>query len=656
MLVFEGATTLQALAYGVVTAALLLAVMPWLDRSCTWHRALVNLFAAVLVMRYLYWRWTETLPSVSEPLDFGVGIAFIIAECVAIGATLITLFVATRESNRTPAVDAIVASGRLDEQAPLVDVLICTYNEEEEILERTIIGANQLDYPNFRVWVLDDGRRDWLRRLCDQHGCGYIARSDNKHAKAGNINNTLVYLDTLEQKPEFISILDADFVPVKSFIKRCIALFADDTVGIVQTPQHFGNPDPMQANLAGVRVLPDEQRFFFDSLQPCYDAWNASLCCGTSSVLRFSALQQIGGFPTESVTEDYLVSLKMQSLGFKTVYLNERLSHGLAAEGLREFVSQRRRWCLGFMQICHGEMSPLRLGNGLRAIERLILFSAFMYWSGVHTFRLFSLWLPPLFLLFNVQAVYTDVPSALMYFLPYYLATITAIVWFSNGRFLPVISDVGQLLVAKDLVKTVAVGIVKSSGHAFAVTAKGGDRSTRFVQWPMVYEYLAYLAFTLAAIAWTFYGPSSDYAAIGDVTALALAWSWYNIVILVVACFVCIEQPRRDQRYPTDLAARIDAGNISAPGRVVDLSISGARIVGGLPADIGSRVHIAFSDVTAFAHIVRKTGDGYAVMFDKDEQTRRALIRHVYGGRYHCSVSRADPIEVGALVLGRVFR
>ena len=74
---------------------------------------------------------------------------------------------------------------------PLVDVFICTYNEEEAILERTIIGALSMDYPRYRVWVLDDGRRAWLEALCERLGSGYLTRPDNAHAKAGNINNGL---------------------------------------------------------------------------------------------------------------------------------------------------------------------------------------------------------------------------------------------------------------------------------------------------------------------------------------------------------------------------------------------------------------------------------------------------------------------------------
>src|SRR3977135_4723265 len=70
-----------------------------------------------------------------------------------------------------------------------IDLLIPTYNEEEAILERTIIGAQSQDYDNYRIFVLDDRRRDWLRDLCKRRNVGYITRPNNEHAKAGNINH-----------------------------------------------------------------------------------------------------------------------------------------------------------------------------------------------------------------------------------------------------------------------------------------------------------------------------------------------------------------------------------------------------------------------------------------------------------------------------------
>ena len=67
--------------------------------------------------------------------------------------------------------------------------------------------------------------------------------------------------------------------------------------GLVQTPQHFFNRDPIQSNLLVGHVWPDEQRFFFDHVLASKDAWGAAFCCGTSSVIRVEALEACGGFP-----------------------------------------------------------------------------------------------------------------------------------------------------------------------------------------------------------------------------------------------------------------------------------------------------------------------------------------------------------------------
>ena len=138
-------------------------------------------------------------------------------------------------------------------EKPLIDLFICTYNEEESILERTIIGATGMDYPNYRVWVLDDGKSSLaagfvrsarLRlyrsaRQCPREGGQYQLRVGESRATA--------------EAARIISILDADFVPMPDFLSRAMTLFRDERIGIVQTPQHFINPDPIQTNLLARR-------------------------------------------------------------------------------------------------------------------------------------------------------------------------------------------------------------------------------------------------------------------------------------------------------------------------------------------------------------------------------------------------------------------
>src|SRR5262249_38415837 len=145
----------------------------------------------------------------------------------------ITWILLSRSSSRSATVAANMPW--LMQAQPLVDVLICTFNEDRAILERTIIGAMGMKYPNFRVWVLDDGRRHWLAHLCPQKGCQYLPPPDNSHAKAGNINHAVRYLAALPSPPAFVAVLDADFVPFSNFISRAFCLFKDPTAGIVQT-------------------------------------------------------------------------------------------------------------------------------------------------------------------------------------------------------------------------------------------------------------------------------------------------------------------------------------------------------------------------------------------------------------------------------------
>jgi cellulose synthase (UDP-forming) len=646
----------EELSPGIVVAGAAWALLPWLRSDDERARAGMVAVMLALMWRYIVWRWMATLPAPGLTLNFAVGLVFVAVETLMVLGSTVSLVFLSRRSDRSPIADRNSAWLESLQPAPLVDVFICTYNEEAAIVERTIVGALSLDYPRYRVWVLDDGRRAWLAELCQHLGAGYLTRPDNSHAKAGNINNGLRHVAGLSEPPDFISILDADFVPAPAFLRRALTLFREDDVGIVQTPQHFINPDPLQANLSTACVWPDEQRYFFDVVMASKDAWGASFCCGTSSVIRFPVLQRIGGFPTDSVTEDYLVTLKMKAAGYRTVYLNERLSLGLAPEGLKEYITQRSRWALGFVQICRGPLGPLRLRNGLALIDRISLLETFLYWSANYSFRLLGIIVPILYWLFDVHAVQADVEHTLGYYLPYFVSQVAIMGWMAHGQVMPVMSDVTQLLAASQIVKAVAHGLIKPKGHKFHVTAKGGDRSRRFVQWSLLRVFLVYLGLTVAGVLWAFL--IEDGTKLRDSSALCLFWSWYNIVVLTIACVVCVEQPRlrASERLPSSDRVTVHLGNEIFGCRVLDLSLGGARLSGSPRGKSGASLTIDIGSLRLPATIVR-TGPGeFAVRFDAAGAARSDLIRLLYSGRYSATVPRIEPGRVAAAVLTRVLR
>lgn len=651
------ATTILSGAWpGVVAACLVVAILPWLRRENAIARTIAIAVSTGLGWNYMLWRLTDTLPPVGFTSEYIVGAIFVAVEALALLSTTLSFFFLTRIRNRSSEVEANMG-WLVDRPAlPRVDVLICTYNEDEAILEQTILGAMAMDYPNFRVWVCDDGRRPWLAALCKRLDCGYLTRSDNTHAKAGNINNALRALSRLPDPPEFISILDADFVPTPQFLTRALTLFRDDRVAIVQTPQHFINADPVQGNLSAARVWPDEQRYFFDVLMASKDAWGAAFCCGTSSVLRFSALMKIGGFPTDSVTEDYLVTLRLRAIGYQTVYLNERLSLGLAPEGLKEYITQRSRWCLGFVQICRGRSGPLRFNNGLKLIDRIILSCTFLYWSAAHAYRVIGLIVPILYLLVGIESVHADVESTLAHFVPYFAAQMAIMGWMTQGRVLPIMTDVCQLLAAKEVLRAVANGLVKPKGQKFKVTAKGGDRSRTVVQWPMLRTFLIYLVLTVAGVVSAFV--IDDGQSLRESSALALFWSWYNIALLILACLVCIEQPRKRkaERFTAGDAAVLSVNGEIHTRPVLDISRTGLRLAGAAPALLGSRIEVKIGDAPIGATIVRAAPDEFAVLVDDTPPARKAMVGQVYCGRYGTGIAEVRGRAVLAAVLARLFR
>ena len=656
MMLASGISNWDAMIPALVVGLIAVAVLPWLDRNNTLARTLAVGVCLFLGWRYMFWRISETLPPLSEPLDLSVGVAFTLIEMLSMLGTTLALIFLTRTKDRTAEADANVLWLRSLPEQPLVDVLICTYNEEETILERTIIGALGIDYPRYRLWICDDGRRPWLKAMCQRQSCGYITRPDNSYAKAGNINHALQHISGLPEQPKFVSILDADFVANSQFLTRAVSLMREPEVGVVQTPQHFFNPDPIQTNLNLVRVWPDEQRFFFDVVMASKDAWGGAFCCGTSSVLRYDPLMRVGGFPTDSVTEDYLASLRLREIGYKTVYLNERLSLGLAPEGLKEYVSQRARWALGFMQICRGPSGPLSTKANISLIERIMLSETFLHWSTTHVFRLMALVVPSLYLLFNIQPVYAEVPDAISHLLPFFVVQAAMITWLTRGRVIPLMADLSQLLGATDITKSVFIGLFRPRGHKFQVTAKGGDRTKGFVQWKMLRIFLAYLALNVAGILWAFV--IDDSRSLSDASIIAYIWTWYNIVILVMACFVCIEasQARRGDRFQSSGVATISLGDEQKQIPIVNISVSGMRLSGPAPAALDSEVRVEFDGIDVMAKLTRIDESGFALHFAPSQEMHTNLVRHIYGGRYGGNLPDIRAGIVASAVLARVFR
>jgi cellulose synthase (UDP-forming) len=645
-----------ALSFVLVGAAAL--VLPYLDRTDNRARAAVFAVATLFTWRYVAWRFTATLPPLAPIAASLYPWLFFVLELIsAIGATIGFVTFSRTLDRRDEATEYRNWLERLP-ILPRVDVLIATYNEDLAILSRTIVGALAIDFPNVRVWVLDDGRRQWLEQLCAEKGAGYLTRPDHRHAKAGNLNHAIETLRCSPDPPDFVAVFDADFIAQPRFLSRTLPLFHDERVGVVQTPQQFFNNDPIQSNLLIGHVWPDEQRFFFNHILPSKDAWGAAFCCGTSSVIRMKALDAIGGFSTESVTEDFLITLKLDCRGWRTVYLNEGLSAGLAPEGIAEYLTQRGRWCLGFMQIVRSPFGPFSR-EPLSLAHRIGLIDTFLYWTASFLFKFACLLVPAIYWFTGLNVVVAPLDDIVGHFVPYYLSVMVAFGWATGGLIQPVLTDVAQLLAMFEVLRAAVIGLFKPRGHPFKVTAKGGRRDQLRIAWPMLGPFGLIAGLTLVGML---YGTLADFApshARFDAKVINLAWSLYNIVVLLIAMSVCIELPRyrREERFPTAEPVEIRAGGHVFTANLADISLSGVRILAPCPLPVGGEVSLILQHVGEVrGRIAVGSERVFAVEFLSGDRARDALIRKLFSGRYARQPAAVRSGRVVGAIFARLLR
>jgi len=646
----------------VVLALFLLGPFNW-SRHQTWTRAITCAFVGTIALRYMLWRLTQTvLPYPYDGFNFyWVWFVFIV-ELLAFTEVLLFLVLMSRYVDRSAEADRLAKSffARDEAELPTVDVFIPTYNEPLDVLERTIVGALSLDYPadKLKVYVLDDQRRDWLKHFCEKKKAIHVTRGDNSHAKAGNMNNGLKV-----SSGEFVAVFDADFVPYRHFLRRTLPFFSDESIGIVQTPQHFFNVDPVQSNLGLENIWPDEQRLFFDEIAPSRDTWDVSFCCGSCSIARRKAVDAIGGFPTESITEDLLTTLSMLNKGYKTRYLNERLSMGLAAENLTGYFVQRERWCQGGIQTLYLHNGPLR-GPGLSLFQRIMFLPA--SWLVQYLVRFMILIVPIAYLWFGLLPLYfTDIADYVSYQVPLLAAYFLLMLWITPTRYLPVISSAVGTFATFRMLPTVVSSLVQPFGKPFRVTPKGsGNETNHFDRYS--FAWIAGLI-TITAIGLLINIVPETTNVQGQFSPIAALWAGINIVVLAIASLICFEKPRRlFHAFKLEENATVD----DVPGQVVSLALDKAVVAVSPEARFQSSSVLLklngfapfkteLKRVTQRRRSISRGGDTQAyylhLHFELSAADRDRMIVKLYTGQYSQDIRDIDKVAVSVNLLLRSF-
>lgn len=474
-----------------------------------------------------------------------------------------------------------------------VDIYVPTYNEDVSLLEATLAGCNAVRYPH-TTYLLDDGRRSEVEKLVLRLGCRYLTRSDNDHAKAGNLNAALNRTDG-----EFIAIVDADTVPQPDFLDKTLGYFGDPGVALVQLPQEFFNLDSAQHLGSGdVTDSWHEQALFYRVIQPGKNRWNAAFWCGSPSVVRRSALMAVGGVATETVTEDIHTSIRLHGQGWKTVYHDEVLAYGQAPQTLRAFAVQRLRWAQGSMQLLRSRENPL-IAPGLTLAQRLnYLASMLTYFDSYQ--KVILLATPSVILLSGVLPISVSGVDFFTHWLPYYLLVWGTNTFLGRGYYRHVTVEQFNLL-KMFLFLRASLTLVWPRAITFKVTPKSVDKTAQSAERAELVPHMIVLAGVgvglivgLANLAW---GITAHYSSSADVILVTLLWSAFNAAMLAlpIARILRRAHNRTNYRFPVQLAAQTTDKNSNWDAAVVtNLSRDGARLVSPTDLQLGSILPLSF--------------------------------------------------------------
>ena len=536
--------------------------------------------SAAASLRYIVWRATATL-NFENGVNGTACVLLFLAELYTVGLLFLGHFQTFAPRNRiTPWVPP-------DARWPSVDVFITTYDEGVDVVRRTAVGCKELRYAGEKqVWILDDGRRPAMRELAEKLGVGYLTRPDNAHAKAGNLNAAIQHTEG-----ELIAQFDADHVPVRSFLERTVPFFfGHEDLAFVQTPHNFYNPDVFQRNLLVEDAVAGERDLFFHVLQPGNDRWNAAFFCGSNAVLSREALADVGGFATETITEDAHTALRLHAKGWKSAYLDVPLAGGLAAETYADALTQRLRWGMGMAGILKVD-NPITV-KGLSLPQRLCYFAAsFFFFFGIP--RLLFFLAPVGFMLLNIKPIDASILTVVTMFLPHILAGWFVVSGVSRNIRHTFWSEVYECAVAWHMAVSVVWTLFTRKKLPFKVTPKDVRRDR--VSWNAraAVPQMVLLALTLVSLGVGVQLFQRGWEA-GGVTVMNLVWLAYNALLLTAAVAVSIDRPQRRSapRLPVHLPATlrwsIRGKHLEVDGVAVDLSEGGARVLlrDAVPPDV----------------------------------------------------------------------
>ncbi len=475
----------------------------------------------VLIILYTIVRLYYLFGSPLQPFEQVCSVIFFLSEAFILFHSFFFFLDIVREhfpeapyKEKVPGADASVA------------ILIPARHEPKDIIQNTLLTCTSLAYENKKVYLLDDSTiekyKQEARELSESLGVELFTRSNNKGAKAGMINQALNVV-----KEKYVAIFDADQNPMPGFLDLVIpVLEADEKLAFMQTPQFYSNIDASPVAMAAH----NQQAIFYEYICVGKTMNKAMFCCGTNVVFRRTALEDVGRFVEDTVTEDMATSLKLHANGWKSSFIHKAYTFGMAPEDLASYFTQQQRWSLGTSQIFRKLLKLFITDRKALTPSQWVEYflSTTYYFIGWPYF--FLILGPVMYVFFNLRSFYIDQFAYALTFVPlfilsnivFYQSMITKKYKLSNMFKVQMLT---MMSIPVYLVSSIN-GLFNLDKKGFRVTPKGGGRNVPFRSlWPQL------LLFCILLFSF-FWGLSKLYYSWDPVLAINMFWIGFQSVLL----------------------------------------------------------------------------------------------------------------------------
>ena len=234
---------------------------------------------------------------------------------------------------------------------PIVTIQLPLYNELY-VINRLIDAVCALDYPQERleVQVLDDSTDETVEAVAQTvaayraqgYDIHHIRRGGRQGFKAGALQHGLALA-----RGEFVAIFDADFVPKPAFLRETLPFFEDSKIGLVQTRWEHLNGE--YSLLTRAQAIALDGHFVIEQEVRNKAGYFINFN-GTGGIWRKSAIEDAGGWNSDTLTEDLDLSYRAQLKGWKFKYLVDFTSPAELPAEVTALKSQQFRWTKGAIE------------------------------------------------------------------------------------------------------------------------------------------------------------------------------------------------------------------------------------------------------------------------------------------------------------------